>query len=381
MNKTKRTTMLPSWLRNAKMLLLTGGLAMTAAACSFGTPEAVPAASEAPAIQTPAGASAQNPAAPSAHKPSVKSPLTGQETAVSDVMRRPVMVMVNNFASARPQSGLSQADILLECLAEGDITRIVAIFQSRMFEEPIGPVRSIRPYFIDIGQSFHALQVHAGGSPDAYTMISEKRIEDLDEITNAGPYFWRESFRKAPHNLYTSLPKLKSGAEKKGYAWVTDNASPAYSFQASSGGAVEAMAGAAAHGPKVDVTFLSKNYVVSYAYDAQRRIYQRSINGAKHIDLNNQEQLTATNLVVLGTDHRVLDSEGRLEVRLTGTGPALVFIRGQVKQVQWKRERTDDLIRLYDGDKEISFQPGQTHMMMVPLKPDFESHVVYSTNN
>lgn len=200
------------------------------------------------------------------------------------------MVMVNNFASARPQSGLSQADILLECLAEGDITRIVAIFQSRMFEEPIGPVRAIRPYFIDIGQSFHALQVHAGGSPDAYTMISEKRIEDLDEITNAGPYFWRESFRKAPHNLYTSLPKLKSGAQKKGYAWETDNASPAYSFQASSGGAVEAMAGAAAHGPKVDVTFLSKNYVVSYAYDAQRRIYQRSINGAKHIDLNNQEQ-------------------------------------------------------------------------------------------
>lgn len=375
MNGQRKRYILPPWLRRGKLLLLAGSMAMSVSACSVLKQEAVPTA--APPVESTEAPPAKA-APPSVHKPSQKAPLTGQETAAGS-LQRPVMVMVNNFASARPQSGLSQADILMEVLAEGDITRLVAIFQSRTFQEPIGPVRSIRPYFIDIGKSFHALQVHAGGSPDAYAMLEEQGIEELDEITNAGPYFWRESFRKAPHNLYTSLPKLQAGAEKKGYAWTAGAAEalPAYSFGSAGAGAVEVMGSAAAHGPKVDVTFLNKNYVVSYGYDEQKRLYQRYINGNKHIDLNNEQQLTAANLVVLGTDHKVLDNVGRLEVRLTGTGPALLFVKGQVKQVQWKRERADDLIRLFDGSQEVAFQPGQTHMMIVPLKPDFESHIVY----
>jgi hypothetical protein len=328
-------------------------------------------------VPVSSGVSAPAPIAPAGEKPGAaapRSPLTGQ-TLGEGALPRPVMVMVNNFASARPQSGLTQADIVLESLAEGDITRIVAIFHSRRFEEPIGPVRSIRPYFIDIGKSFHALQVHAGGSPDAYTKIAEEQIDELDEITNAGPYFWRESFRKAPHNLYTSLPKLLAGAEKKGY--LSAETLPTYSFQGT-GADVKAVAGSAAsHGPKVDVTFLRSNYIVSYAYDEQQRQYLRLINGVKHIDLNNEQQLSAANLVVMGTDHKVLDSEGRLEVRLTGSGPALVFGRGQVRQAEWKRERADDLIRFYEGGKEVSFYAGQTHMMIVPMNPTFEGHVSY----
>ncbi|UUZ92237.1 DUF3048 domain-containing protein [Paenibacillus sp. P25] len=152
---------------------------------------------------------------PAPAKAVYRAPLTGLETP-EPVTRRPVMVMVNNHPAARPQSGLSQADLVYECLAEGEITRLVAIFQSRSFPDPIGPVRSIRPYFIELGKGFGALQVHAGGSPDGYAQLEREHIPELDEITNAGPSFWRESFRKAPHNLYTNLEKIGAGAERRG---------------------------------------------------------------------------------------------------------------------------------------------------------------------
>ncbi|MDK2599385.1 DUF3048 domain-containing protein [Bacillus stercoris] len=77
----------------------------------------------------------------SAKKP--KAPLTGLEIEQKVTERRPVAVVVNNHPKARPQSGLSKADIVIEALAEGQITRFLAIFQSQM-PETVGPVRSAR---------------------------------------------------------------------------------------------------------------------------------------------------------------------------------------------------------------------------------------------
>src|SRR5690606_21935122 len=81
----------------------------------------------------------------------------------------------------------------------------------------IGPVRSNRPYFIGIADSFDAIIAHAGASNDAYAILQRQGKPYLDEITNAGSYYWRSSERKAPHNLYTNLTKLREGASKKGY--------------------------------------------------------------------------------------------------------------------------------------------------------------------
>ena len=133
------------------------------------------------------------------------APLTGLGTN-EELPKRVVMVMINNAPQARPQSGLDSADIVYEVLAEGSITRLVGLYHSR---EPkvIGPVRSIRPYYIDIGSGFEAIMVHAGGSPDALTTL--KGMAHMDEIYNAGGFFWRENFRKAPHNLYTDLDRIQ----------------------------------------------------------------------------------------------------------------------------------------------------------------------------
>lgn len=92
------------------------------------------------------------------------APLTGLPVDEA-ITRRPLAVMINNAPAARPQSGLSSADIILEVLAEGGITRFIAIFQSEGAAETVGPVRSIRPYLIELGESYDGVLVHAGGSP------------------------------------------------------------------------------------------------------------------------------------------------------------------------------------------------------------------------
>ncbi|MFD1886742.1 DUF3048 domain-containing protein [Paenibacillus wenxiniae] len=190
-------------------------------------PEAVAPVAPAPEQQTEALTPELEP------KPVYTAPLTGEMQEQSDAAR-PLAVMINNAPAARPQSGLSEADMVYEVLAEGGITRLIAVYQSYHGDATIGPVRSIRPYLIGIGDSLHALLVHAGGSTDAYAILQGGGREHLDEITNASAPFWRDSSRKAPHNLYTNEIKLREAAAKKGYAEKVDI--PAFPFLSASTG-------------------------------------------------------------------------------------------------------------------------------------------------
>lgn len=351
--------MVKKWITLPAAILCAGSLLLSA--CKDGTPANVSSGE-------PATATASAPApAPTSEEKALIAPLTGLPVN-QKVDNRPMMVMINNQSQARPQSGLTHADVLYEVLAEAEITRLVALFQSDKTDEPIGPVRSIRPYFIDIGKMYDAIPVHAGGSPDAYAVLQNEDIQDLDEISNAGPYFWRENFRKAPHNLYTRLSKLDAGAAKLGHRQTIQSAaSPVFAPMK------ETPAGELA--AKAEITFLTKNYVVSYNFDSSTSTYKRSINGEPHLDLNNKQQLDTKNVIILGAEHKVLDSEGRREVKLTGTGPAYVLQMGKLIKGEWHRSKENELFKLRKDGKEIALLPGKSHYLIVPDNPSFESHV------
>lgn len=319
------------------------------------------------------------PAAPVAAEPEVtsvpepqpevspyKAPLTGMPLQ-EPLTRRPLAVMVNNAPAARPQSGLDGADIVYEVLAEGGVTRLVAIFHSQADGAKIGPIRSIRPYMIELGESYHGVLVHAGASNDAFAILQRQHKEDLDEITNAGAYFWRDKTRKAPHNLYSNVEKLMEGAAKRNYA-IEDANVPAYLFR----DAKDNVEGDAAN--SVEVKFQLDNYKVKYEYDSQSNLYKRYINGSPHTDLETGETLTAANVVVLGADHKVLDDVGRLAVNLDLGGDALLFQGGKVIRCQWVHA-SDDAIRLVKNNEELPFVPGTTYFNVVPNEPSFDSHV------
>ena len=117
---------------------------------------------------------------------------------------KPVAMVIENHAEARPLAGLDQASIVYEIVVEGDITRFLAIFDGDFSVKKIGPVRSIRPFFIDLAEEWGAVLLHSGGSPDGLTQVKTSSVFDINEISSDGIYFWRDANRTPPHNLYTS---------------------------------------------------------------------------------------------------------------------------------------------------------------------------------
>ncbi|MDQ0063240.1 DUF3048 domain-containing protein [Paenibacillus harenae] len=300
-----------------------------------------------------------------------KASLTGIAME-KEAKARPIAVMINNFAAARPQSGLTNADVIYEVLAEGGITRLIAIFQStEAIADTVGPVRSIRPYLIDIGESFGSVLAHAGGSTDGYAILQRQKKPYLDEISNAGGSFWRSKERKAPHNLYTSLEKLREGADQKGYK--TDVTVPTYTF------AEKGSSETGVPATSIAITFMMQNYKVGYEYDAASGQYKRSIGDKPHIDMNNDQQLSASNLVVLGANHKTLDNEGRLSVDLERGGSAILFQQGKAVEADWVRA-PDGMIRIVKNGTELPFVPGKTFFHIVPNKPTFAEHVTWVQN-
>ncbi|MDQ6422530.1 DUF3048 domain-containing protein [Paenibacillus sp. LHD-117] len=298
------------------------------------------------------------------------APLTGLGLE-QEAKSRPLAVMINNFSAARPQSGLSQADVLWEVLAEGGITRLVAIFQSAdTMTDTIGPIRSNRKYLIGIADSYGAIMAHAGGSPEAYGILQKQGKPYLDEITNAGSYFWRSKDRKAPHNLYSTQEKLREGAAKKKY----DENVPVPVYKFSPNGSIMEQAGTT-EARDITINFLMDNYKVGYQYDETSGLYKRSINGEPHIDLNNNETLSAANLIVFETGHKTLDNVGRLSVDLESGGEAYLFQKGKKMDIDWV-SAPDGMIRFATKDgAEIALVPGHTFIHVVPNKPALAEHV------
>ncbi|RED63064.1 DUF3048 domain-containing protein [Cohnella lupini] len=335
-------------------------------ACSGGSKETVatPSGTIAPTA-SPSESPSETPSIPVAE---FLAPLTGMPSD-KEITNRPFAVMINNLKPARPQSGLTQADTVWELLAEGGITRLVAVFQSKQFTDPIGPIRSIRPYFIQVGEFYGGVLVHVGASNDAFAILQRQHKEDLDEITNAGAYFYRDKSRKAPHNVYSTLEQLRAGAAKRKYK---DTATmPLLSFDK----APPALA-TASPATRIDIKFMLSDYKVSYTYDSAKSLYSRFINDEPHIDKNNDQQLTAANLVVLEAKTEIKDDVGRLIVNLDSGGDAVLFQNGMAITCTWERKE-GDIVRLIKDGAELPFLPGVTYYHVVPNSASLDNHLTY----
>jgi len=333
----------------------------TLAACSH--PAAAPPAPEqpGPAVVQPKPSEPQQPTY------AYTAPLTGMGTN-EPVDKRPVMVMINNAPPARPQSGLDKADIVYEVLAEGEMTRFLAIYHSQK-PETIGPVRSIRPYFIQIGAGFDAVMIHAGGSPEALETLARSDYSAVNEISNSR-YFWREKFREAPHNLYTNPGLMEQAIQDKGMR--TTSELPTFTFLPQDAAVTEGEPAG-----KINISYHPLNKI-SYTYDPTSKTYKRYTAGKPHIDLTSNQQLAATNLLVIASKHRVLDSEGRRHVDVVGPGDGYLFQQGKARKVKWKR--SGGVIRAYADaqlTQELPLLPGNTWVNIVPQVPGLNEAVKF----
>jgi len=284
-----------------------------------------------------------------AKEPTCYSYYTGEECSDSANDEVPFMVMVENSSDARPQSGLSQADIIYETSAEAGIPRFIALFHKNS-PSIIGPVRSVRPYFISIAKEYNLPFAHCGGSSEALKTISTTpSLRSINEIKN-GSYFWRDTAKKAPHNLYTSSEKIKKYISDKGFK-VTK--SPFIKFDSIFYDKAELKV---ANNLSI---VINKYYNTSYTYN--EGLYKKSMDGTEAIDTYNNTPLTFSNIVVQKTSI-IQDADNvHLDIKLIGKGEGYVLSKGKVIDINWSKSSDDSKTILYDKDgNEIPLSPGKT---------------------
>ncbi|MEK7606788.1 MAG: DUF3048 domain-containing protein [Patescibacteria group bacterium] len=278
-----------------------------------------------------------------------------------------VAVMVENMEEAQPISGLDQASVVFESVMEANITRFLAFFTlggvDSSGKSSIGPVRSARPYFLDWVREFDALYAHVGSSPEADALIKQGAVRDLDQWFQS-QYFWRDTSRPRPHNVYTSLELLKRAADKK---TITETKIEAWKFKNDAALEQRGTAEAIAVG-------YAEPYRVVWKYDRERNAYAREQWGGPH-RMTDGAALRPKNIVVAWLPMKVLDEVGRKWFGTIGSGEAVVFRDGEAIRGTWRKSAREERMRFFD-DKglEVVFNAGQMWIEIVPegMKVEFE---------
>jgi hypothetical protein len=273
---------------------------------------------------------------------------------------RPLAVVIENSPEARPQSGLTDAELVYETVAEGGITRFLVVFQTRQPKE-IGPVRSARPYFNTIANSWHAALVHVGGSKQALTELASgvhKYLYDINEFY-FGEYFYRDKTRFAPHNLYTTEGQMRDLlADEQETTWQPISM---WEFQNTPTDQLVPEV------TKFTIPFSSKAFEVSYEYDPTTNSYKRLIATQPSLDRNNNLQVSPSNVIIFLTDISLNanDDLGTMNIKLTGTGPCYLFSAGKFKECRWTYENGKHIFTDTEG-VPLKLQTGQTWIEIFP---------------
>ncbi len=275
------------------------------------------------------------------------NPFTGLYIDKVIANRRPVAVVINNLHKAKPQSGIGQADIIYEVLAEGDITRLIAIFKD-FNSEKIGPVRSTRHYFLDFALDNNAIFVHHGGSPQGYNELRRLGINNLDGMREANT-FWRDSERikKAgmyEHSSYTSAENILRDSEAKGYKMENSNTLSPFMFYNEQ---TQPKDGISAD--EITIPF-SDAYTTVFKYDKEKSTYLKFQGEDKHIDEETGEQLEVSNVIIQNVDMHVIsgDDAGRREVKLIGSGEGYIATGGKYTPIKWEKASEQSPTMWYD---------------------------------
>ena len=303
--------------------------------------------------------------------PTFTNPLTGlpSETDLSGI--KPVAVMLNNLQQALPQQGNGQADIIYEVLAEGGITRMLAVYQDPSQVGLIGAVRSARLYYWQLAQGHDAVYIHAGGSPEFYSAKQSQGAVTVDGVNGVYSYadngmFWRDRERieghyyAYEHSLLTSGEAISTilakdgvlGAHREGYTYEMTflaDGTPAGGENAS----------------VVTVPFSSYKTGV-FRYDSDSGLYLAEEYGEPYLDGNDNSQVGVTNLLILQTTCTVVDNDGRLSVDLS-EGEGWYACGGQLIPITWSKGGAQDQLRYFTQDGQpLSLGAGKSYVCIIP---------------
>lgn len=325
--------------------------------------------------------------------------------------RRPLLAVIENHLDSRPQSGLSNADIVYEAVAEGGITRFLAVFYcaalrgaSRKYD--IGPVRSARTYFLDLASEYadYPLFAHVGGANcsapkdpstgqlsgacttnkkaqaieqiNQYGWTSKDHHSDLNQFSLSYKVCRREpertgESRATEHTMYCSTTQLWQTAADRGLTSLTASSQKPWDknfipWQADQKDQPVASPSAA----KISFDFWPgyQDYSVSWHYDQSSNSYTRFQNNQTHIDFNSQQPLTAKNVIIqFVKESRNVDEHLHNLYQVIGQGKGLLFQNGQKINIVWaKKSRSSRTIFKTKTGQPVNFVPGPIWIELLP---------------
>ena len=326
------------------------------------------------------------------------SALTGEPLNDASLKEAPAYCIQtpNGTDGARPQAGLNQAGVVFEAVAEAGITRFAAIYQNPT-TAVIGPIRSLRIYYLEWDTPFDCTIVHAGGSGDALQALASGGYKDLTENYT---YMYRGTYSgRLWNNLFATGADLKQFGTDRGYSTSeikgfsrflptealknkvdTLSLEPLKITNATDANTSEL----SVQVPKISLRFgNTPTFNVNYAYDLGSNTYLRSYgNGLAHEiyacpdenlgeknpeDVCTLTQVAPSVVIAMVVNERRASDNYHEDITTIGSGKAYVFQNGTVIEGTWNKASRADQIKFLDNEgSEIKLVPGQTFISAVP---------------
>lgn len=298
----------------------------------------------------------------------IVNPLTGEEVEEDISNLRPYCVMINNHTSGRPSIGLSNASIIYEALVEGEVTRLMAIFND-IDGLDIGNIRSCRHYYLSLVQAYNGIYIHWGSSYLGDSDIRGYSINDLDALTH-GDGFYREDFRfQNEHNA------MIHGSQAVAYAKANYDVEQPDGFDSSYG---LSFSDDAAKQCKKESTDFTVQYLSSTAtefkYNAEKDCYNPYMGGVEYIDRGDyydntdDKSIDIKNVIILNVPFTVVDDVAHKDMEFTGSGTGYFATGGKYVEIKWTRDGRYDFFHytLTDGTP-LNLGVGKTYICVSPL--------------
>ncbi|MFO7680411.1 MAG: DUF3048 domain-containing protein [Chloroflexota bacterium] len=311
-----------------------------------------------------------------------RNPLTGELVEdPEDLEQRPLAIKISNSppGQVRPQSGLNDAAIMVEHLAEGAVTRLTGIFYGN-WPEKVGPVRSARLIDLELPAMYDAGLAYSGASVGvSQRLFSSDFRPRIIRSNTEGYYRSGEENRDIEHTLYVNPEGLHNTlAETEQNTPPNFNMVMAFTSEPPPGGT-----------PATDLTIDYIWETIEWKYDAENGRYYRWADDKPIMDANYDEQASTANILIL-TPYHVQDGniceqaskEGEcvalsVQIQLWGSGPGILLRDGLQYPIYWHREGRNDLLTFSDGaGNPAPLQIGNSWFQIVPTWRGYEKAVV-----
>ncbi len=287
-----------------------------------------------------------------------------ESEAYLDNNDRPIAVMIDNDGSSSwPHSGLEDAYLIYEMYVEGGATRLMALFKGADTEK-IGPVRSCRHYFLDYALENDAIYTAYGWSPLGQADSKNLKADYINGIAGADgtDYFWRDrKYAGDYHSAYTSIKKILTACEKKGYRTTSEDRFQNYNSE------IKPLDGGES-AVKFKIPY-SGMYSVTYTFDAENHRYTRTLNKSTLHQSKDGTPFAPVNIIIMEVPSYGLgdaDNPARRQFDTVGSGKGYLITEGTRIPITWEKSaRTAKTVYKDENGNALTLNPGQTFINLV----------------